>query len=59
MNIYFCIIIFLFYIIKSSYSNVIKFNFEKYKTNIVDINSLKYHSSNYPNNITLKNDYIF
>ena len=44
-----------------SISKIIQFKFEKYNTNIANINSLKYHSSNNPNDFLdlSKNDFMF
>ena len=54
-------IIFFFYLNKriSPKTKIIQFNFEKYKINIADINSLKYRSSNYQENSLDKNDFMF
>ena len=63
MNLFFSFI-FLYYNILGSYSkgNIVHFKFEKYKTNIVNINSLKYRSSydinNNLNNVS-KNNFMF
>ena len=59
MNLFFSLI-FFFYLKKEIHS-IIQFNFEKFNTNVANINSLKYHSSNYPdtlNNLS-KNDFMF
>jgi len=55
MNLFFSFI-FLYYNILGIYSkgNIVQFKFEKYKTNIANINSLKYRSS-YELNTNLKN----
>ena len=54
-------IIFFFYLNKriSPKTKIIQFNFEKYKINIADINSLKYRPSNYQDNSLNKNDFMF
>jgi len=62
MNIY-IFFIFFFLLKKGTYSKskIVQFKFEKYNINIANINSLIYHSSNYPNNLLVisKNDFMY
>ena len=62
MNKIFSLVLFIFLKIGIfSKSKIIQFKFEKYKTNIADISSLKYYSSYFPNNFleSSKNNFMF